>query len=331
MSNNLTFVDIELGELELVEVESLDWQAEAKKSLEKADTGDGQWITVNGQHIFISNNSNTGAHGGGTSKPTLAAQSAKAGSINGMPKQDVKQAILEQAQNNPHVKDPEKLANELTQKYAEASSLKRQIDSAADKVASEIPGARVVKTPLKGFKEDGSFNPSRAIDKFNEEGAVRDLARNSIIVNNVSDATRASELLSQQGIDVRRNYFNTPTELGYRGINSNHNSGAGEVQINVPSVVYYKEPSSVSRSILGDKTFHAVEASAQNVGLPAGAGHQLYEQYRNIETKAITAGRATTLANGQKQYRWTASEKSTVSAIVAQSNKGYELAIKIAK
>lgn len=298
------------------------------------------WVTVNGQHMFFPDAGEGGGgrggggkgQGGARSPQVVHSQAGGAGNINGMDKQAVHDAILKQAQANPYVKDPEALAAKLTAEYGKAAVMKDALDKAATKVASQIPDARVITTPLKGFKNDGSFNPSRSIDKMNQEGTIRDLARNTIMVKSVADAHKAEELLTGHGVVVSpgKNYFNAPTELGYRGINANHSSGTGEIQINVPQVVYFKEPPAVSRAILGNNTFHAVAAQAKQAGLPAGQGHALYEQYRNIENKAIVEGRVSS-ENGIKQYRWTAAEKSTVTHVVDQSNRGYELAIGLAK
>lgn len=292
------------------------------KAVKKTTDLEKGWVTINGRHIFFPDGGDAAGKGG-------------KGSIGGLTSAQVHDSILAHAKENPNVKNPEKLANDLTKKYEQAAVKKQTLDKIAAKVTAEIPGSTVAEATLKGFYKDGSFNPSRAIEKFNQAGDIKDLARNAILVNSAGDAEIAKGLLEKNGVIIEdgKNYFKNPTYLGYRGMNGNHvdANGIGEVQVHVPEVLYYKEPTAMTKPVFGEKLFNQVKAVADKNGLVAGEGHQIYETVRKVEDKAIAEGRSTTQQNGRVTFEWTPAEQAKIFPLVQQSSQGYTTALRLAE
>ena len=167
--------------------------------------------------------------------------------------------------------------------YARAPAAKIEIDVLADTIASKYNGS-VAKAPVKSSE--------RALEKINNEyfgdaSKIKDLARNTIIVNE-QDIQKVASELSRAGAKTK---FITADvdELGYSGVNTVIKTNTGitaEVQVNSPQMIYAKESESVARSILGDVKYNEI---SQKTGVVGGQGHLFYEQWRTLNKSSQEA------------------------------------------
>ena len=154
--------------------------------------------------------------------------------------------------------------------YGKAPAAKAEIDAVADGLAAKH-GGRVAKAPIK------SRDPTK----------IKDLARNTIIVEGDKVNTVAAEL-ANRGAKVKVIDGNADP-LGYSGVNSTMNTKAGipgEIQVNSPEMIYAKESEDMARILLGNDTYDAVAAKA---GVPGGQGHKYYEDWRVLDPKSPEA------------------------------------------
>jgi RHS repeat-associated protein len=169
----------------------------------------------------------------------------------------------------------------LPGQYKKAAVAKEEIDATADKIAGEIPGAKVAKAPLKGQKR---VMEKAADDYGGDVTQVTDIARNTIVVpagQEEKALARLRELnpdIPDKGVKI---VSPSKDPLGYSGMNVKQPTKSGtiaETQINSPEMIYAKEKPADARRILGDETYDAIAAKP---GMPPGGkGHKFYEDYR---------------------------------------------------
>lgn len=167
--------------------------------------------------------------------------------------------------------------------YAKAPAAKAEIDALADEIAAQY-GGKVAKAPIK--------SQARAIEKINNDydgdpTRIKDLARNTIIVESDQVLTVAAEL-SSRGANVKI-IDGATNEMGYSGVNSTIQMRAGipgEIQVNSPEMIYAKEPEALARVLLGDETYNAVAAKTD---VPGGLGHKYYEDFRVSDKSSLEA------------------------------------------
>lgn len=167
--------------------------------------------------------------------------------------------------------------------YAKAPAAKAEIDAVADELAAQY-GGKVAKAPIK--------SQERAIQKINgdyegDPTKIKDLARNTIIVEGDKVNTVAGELASR-GAKVKV-IDGASDPLGYSGVNSTVNTKAGipaEIQVNSPEMIYAKESEPMARALLGDDAYNAVAARTD---VPGGLGHKYYEEWRVLDPKSPEA------------------------------------------
>lgn len=169
-----------------------------------------------------------------------------------------------------------------------APAAKAEVDALADSIAGAF-GGRVAKAPVK--------SEGRAIEKImadyaGDAGRIKDLVRNTIIVD-AKDIGRVVSRLEAAGAKVKT-VAAAGDPLGYSGINATIVTKSGltaEIQVNTAKMIFAKESAGNARAILGDATYQAI---AREAGVPGGRGHELYEQWRALppdsaQAKAIAA------------------------------------------
>lgn len=160
--------------------------------------------------------------------------------------------------------------------YQDAEKAKTQIDDIADEIALAL-GGKVAKAPIK--------SEVRALEKINTDyggdpARIKDLARNTIIVNE-KDIAPATDKLRAKGAEVKV-IDGSKDPLGYSGVNSVMMTDAGiyaEIQVNSPAMIYAKEPEHLARTLLSDSTYDEI---SEKSGEPGGLGHTHYEKWRNL-------------------------------------------------
>lgn len=165
---------------------------------------------------------------------------------------------------------------DLAEMMNKAPAAKAEIDALAEGVASKT-GGTVAKAPIK--------SQGRALEKImndydGDASKIKDLARNTIVVPK-ERIPEATALLREQGVAIKEIQA-SPQSLGYSGVNGTVKTASGitgEVQVNSPEMIYAKESPANARAILGDQAYDGI---ANQVGVPGGRGHALYEEYRSL-------------------------------------------------
>jgi hypothetical protein len=248
--------------------------------LRKTDSDELQWITVNGAHIPI--------------KPGESKASA------------VQHAFYSPKKPNhvhgeevPSKKAPKFVTKQLRKVYASAPEAKKHIDDVAHTLTDKL-GGRVAETPLK--------NMERAIEKvhsdYNDDSSkLSDIARNTV----VSD----TEEMFNQHVAALKGYKGTmqfklvsadTDPMGYSGANfkvRTPNGHVAEMQVNVPHMIYGKEPEETARKILGDEVYDKIK---EKTGIEGGKGHKLYEQDRELKIKDPSHPDREKIQNESKNY-----------------------------
>jgi hypothetical protein len=167
---------------------------------------------------------------------------------------------------------------QLDEMYAKAPAAKAEIDALADSIAKDIGARPPAKAPLKG--RDRALE--KAIKDYKGDASrIKDLARNTIIVEDQSQYDKALTLLKQRGADIKT-HDATTHPLGYSGTNAFLKTESGltaEIQVNTPEMIYAKEMPATVRAILGEDEYNRLAAKT---GVPSGRSHQLYEEYRSL-------------------------------------------------
>lgn len=176
----------------------------------------------------------------------------------------------------------------LKEMMGRAPAAKAEIDGLAQRIAAEH-GGRVATAPIKS---EGRALQKILTDYAGEAGSIKDLARNTIIVDRKDIPAVVSQL---QAAGAKVKTIGAATDpLGYSGVNATIVTKSGltaEIQVNTAKMIFAKETPANARAILGSPTYDAI---AREVGLPGGRGHELYEQWRALppdapQAKAIAA------------------------------------------
>ncbi|WP_196815166.1 RHS repeat-associated core domain-containing protein [Photorhabdus temperata] len=167
--------------------------------------------------------------------------------------------------------------------YRMAPEAKSEIDDTADAIAASFKGD-VAKAPLKGR--------ARALEKImhdygGDPGGIKDLARNTIVVENDQISSVRKVMKHYVGADIKT-IEPTRKSFGYSGVNSTMKTRVGvvgEIQINSPDMIFAKESERNARRVLGDAKFDALDAhySARNVD--GGQGHLFYDILRDPSSR----------------------------------------------
>ena len=188
---------------------------------------------------------------------------------------------------------PGKNPNDFDSIYARAPEAKAEIDGIADQVAG-MYGGKVAKAPIKSVERAHQ----KIADDYNGVAShIKDLARNTIIVDQKNVGAVAAEL-GKRGADLKI-IDGASDPLGYSGVNSSLKTRAGinaEIQVNTPEMIYAKEPPHLARALLGDELYNGVAAKSSVEG---GLGHKFYEQWRVLPSKS---SEAKAIADQSKAY-----------------------------
>ncbi len=171
----------------------------------------------------------------------------------------------------------------LADLYKKAPAAKIELDNLATKIADES-GGTVAKAPLKSMERAQQKIDS---DYGGDPTKIKDIVRNTIVVPEDQIPTVTAKL-QDAGAAVKVKTADADP-LGYSGVNTTlktSNGLTGEIQVNSPEIIYAKGPPEVAKSILGEDGFNAMQ---ERTGLPSGAGHDLYEQWRVLPEESPEA------------------------------------------
>ncbi|STQ91106.1 VENN motif pre-toxin domain-containing protein [Iodobacter fluviatilis] len=167
--------------------------------------------------------------------------------------------------------------------YKKAPEAKLEVDLIADKIA-ETFGGRVAKSPIKS-KERAIYKIEN--DYFGDVSKIKDLARNTIIIDS-DQISRVTSDLIKNGANVK--IVNGADDLlGYSGVNATVKTKSGifaEIQVNSPEMIFAKEPEALARGLLGDRLYDSISATS---GVPGGLGHKFYERWRVLDQNSSEA------------------------------------------
>jgi hypothetical protein len=228
--------------------------------LNKSDNDELQWITVHGAHIPI--------------KPGESKASAVQHAFYSPKKpNNYKESEM------PSKKAPKFVAKQLRKVYASAPEAKKHIDDLADTLTEKI-GGKVSKTPLK--------NMERSIEKVHNDygddsSKLTDIARNTVVSDNPKMFSEHVEALKgYKGTHKFTLVSSDSDPMGYSGAMfkiKTPNGHTAEMQVNIPHMIYAKEPEETARKILGDEQYEAIK---KKTGIEGGKGHKYYEQDRKL-------------------------------------------------
>ena len=155
-----------------------------------------------------------------------------------------------------------------------ASDFQRQVEVIARKFDAIVTPVNLksVESTVRKINEDSD----------NHIGSIRDLVRNTIIVEDADRIGHIVEEIQKRFIvplgekgKPRIKSQNTP--LGYTGtlVNVQLKGVQGEIQINIPQMIYAKDES--AKELLPKDLFDKIKRES---GLECGHGHKYYEEWR---------------------------------------------------
>lgn len=216
-----------------------------------------------------------GEGGGGGSKASTggAGRNPGGGGKDSGAGKDAAPKKPEVSQDDPGIKEIMSLAKDSAE----------ELDKVGKDLASELGGT---VTPVN-LKSSESIARKVNDELGGDVSQVKDSVRSTVIVDRET-FDRAKSVMEndprfkpENGGRVK---LQTPDKfLGYRGIVGNMrmpNGVIAEVQINTPAMIYAKEEKSLR--YIDQKTYDNI---ARSTGQPAGVGHKLYEQMREIKGK----------------------------------------------
>lgn len=156
-------------------------------------------------------------------------------------------------------------------------AVKQNFDDVSQTVCQEV-GCIVSSTNIK--------KPIRIVQKMASDGStideIKDVMRNTFVVNSDSDVGKVIEAISKHYKVVRVKHQTPDKFAGYSGNIVNvelPNGEIGEMQVNTPQMIFGKEVERDARMILGDDLWERLKANAGN--LIPGLGHRMYEVLRD--------------------------------------------------
>lgn len=195
------------------------------------------------------------------------------------------------------------LREELKKNIEIYDEAKVEYDNYLDGMADKI-GGKPIKTSIKMRTPDGTIRED-GIDRILEKqdskggfiGAVKDIVRGSIIVDNMEGINKAIKELEIQW-EVVDNKFKNPTPMWYKDLSYNKvvdNWVPTEVQINVPEMLVAKEgENAVKWWWITQEKYDSI---VKRAGEEWGKWHKYYEQWRKLDEKY------------KKIYKWLKDDK----------------------
>jgi len=162
-------------------------------------------------------------------------------------------------------------------------------------VTAKIPGARWAEGPIK--------KPERITEKAMKDykgdySKMKDVVRGTVVVKVPEDISKAVGLLNPKEFPVKVQSAKTDP-MGYSGIITNHrasNGLVGEVQVNMPQIIFAKEKEEIARGVIGNDVYDEI---AKKAGIEGGRGHQFYEDWQKLDGDSPEA---IALAEEAKKY-----------------------------
>lgn len=198
------------------------------------------------------------SEGGGNDEATGTDSAIKEVSIED---KDVKDLVSKAQESAPEI---DKLGKDLAEKYG------------------------AVVTPVNMKSADSIVRKTNTEEGGNLDN-IKDAVRNTIITD---DANAMKNILKDLSNDPRvangngrikvQSHESNP--LGYSGnlVNIKTSNGlTAEIQVNTPKMIYAKEKPENAKRILGEAKYNEI---AKKVGIEGGKGHDLYEQYRTLDS-----------------------------------------------
>jgi hypothetical protein len=198
------------------------------------------------------------SEGGGNDEATRTDSAIKEVSIED---KDVKDLVSKAQESAPEI---DKLGKDLAEKYG------------------------AVVTPVNMKSADSIVRKTNTEEGGNLDN-IKDAVRNTIITD---DANAMKNILKDLSNDPRvangngrikvQSHESNP--LGYSGnlVNIKTSNGlTAEIQVNTPKMIYAKEKPENAKRILGEAKYNEI---AKKVGIEGGKGHDLYEQYRTLDS-----------------------------------------------
>lgn len=173
------------------------------------------------------------------------------------------------------------LHTSLKEIYKKAPAAKKIIDKKADLLAKKY-GGTVSKVEPK--KYESAFNKVK--DKYGGDiEQLGDVVRNTIIVKDKEALKKAMREIELDPDVIESTFTDIGDDiLGYTGGNVKIRAGGikGEIQLNIPSVIYAKEEAEIAKAILGSKEYNRLNELYKSKG---GRGHILYNEAKAAKKK----------------------------------------------
>jgi len=173
------------------------------------------------------------------------------------------------------------IIRDLEAALALAPDAKDEIDDLAEFVAGEHQ-ATLAPADVKSF---GRALRKAVADDGGDVSAVRDLARNTIVVSNESDiAAVVAGIEGRARVASSRSHADT-SSTGYSGhiIKVRTREGlVAEIQVNTPAMIFAGFEEEPARKILGDVLYERFDQLAVERGLEGGWSHDIYERTQRL-------------------------------------------------
>lgn len=162
-----------------------------------------------------------------------------------------------------------------------------------------------INAQVKGFSFSGNkFNPKRIAEKAGKGEDITDISRSTVVVDDYAEALRAFAEAEKNNLLPKRDYVTSPTKLGYRGTSASikMGEGLGEIQFNVPEILFVKMPKGSLDDIISPK----LKQRFISEGLQEGVGHDLYSKLRpfdDIDRKTLPPAQRKILEDLERQSK----------------------------
>jgi len=195
---------------------------------------------------------------------------------------------------------PSFVRNRLDEMYSKAPEAKIHIDKEADKIVSMVPGTKVAKTAVKSLKR----STEKVMREYSGDAdQLKDLARNSIIVDTPEAKTKVVELMRKRSDFLNEKPQKPEDYYGYEGVLYrilSPNGLVSETQVVSPKMTYGKNTPEFSKAVLGQETFEKIK---KETGVEPGLGHKILEDIRVLdETDSNYAQKKALLAKKSLDY-----------------------------
>lgn len=168
------------------------------------------------------------------------------------------------------------LQKKVGEHVAKAIAQKHHHEAQTKNIAAKFPSALAVIGPTK----KSSRVMQKTIHEYEGDPTkVKDVIRSTVIAKDAKQLEDVVAHMSKEKNFHRRK--DQHTEEGYKGhiFNYNYPNGVvGEIQANVPHMIYAKEKEKDAKGILGSKLYSQIQ---KKTGMQSGMGHHHYEKLRN--------------------------------------------------